>query len=92
MVLVWLLGANHDVRQFPDPERFEVRREPNEHVAFGHGIHFCLGAPLARLEGEIAVDLLLTRLADVRITPETVLEFYPTVFGAKALPLTVRWA
>jgi cytochrome P450 len=92
MVLVWLLGANHDERQFPDPERFDVRREPNEHVAFGHGIHFCMGAPLARLEGKIAVELLLTRLADVRVTPGAAFEFYPTVFGAKALPLTVRWA
>ncbi|HEV7733492.1 MAG TPA: cytochrome P450 [Candidatus Binatia bacterium] len=92
MVLVWLLGANHDERQFAEPERFDVHRASNDHVAFGHGIHFCMGAPLARLEGRIAVELLLTRLADIRITPGDPLEFYPTVFGAKALPLTVRWA
>jgi len=92
LVLLWLLSANHDERRFADPERFDIRREPNEQLAFGHGVHFCLGAPLARLEGRIAVDLLLTRLADIEITPGIPIEYYPNVFGAKSLPLTVRWA
>jgi cytochrome P450 len=92
LVLLWVLSANHDERQFADPERFDIHRDPNEQVAFGHGIHFCLGAPLARLEGKIALDLLLTRLADIEITPGIDLEYYPNVFGAKSLPLTVRWA
>ena len=92
LVMLWLLGANHDERQFPDPERFDIHRMPNEHLAFGHGIHFCLGAPLARLEGKIAVDVLLTRLADIQIAPTTTLQFYDNVFGPRSLPLTVRWA
>jgi cytochrome P450 len=92
LVVLWLLSANHDEQQFTDPERFDIHRERNEQVAFGHGVHFCLGAPLARLEGKIAVDLLLSRLADIEVTPGADIEYYPNVFGAKSLPLTVRWA
>jgi cytochrome P450 len=62
VVVAWLTSANHDETQFPDPERFDVRRHPNAHLAFGHGVHFCLGAPLARLEGKMALQLLLERL------------------------------
>ena len=91
LVMLWLLSANHDEQQFPDAERFDIHRTPNEHLAFGHGIHFCLGAPLARLEGRIALDVLLTRLADIEVTPGAA-EFYDNVFGPRALPLTVRWA
>jgi cytochrome P450 len=61
-------------------------------MAFGHGVHFCLGAPLARLEGEVAVDLLLSRLADIEITPEADIQDYDNAFGAKSLPIAVRWA
>jgi len=92
VVILWLLAANHDERQFPDPERFDIHRTPDEHVAFGHGIHFCLGAPLARLEGKIAVNALLTRLADIQISRTTPLQFYDNVFGPRSLPLVVRWA
>ena len=91
VVVLWLLSANHDKRHFADPERFDIRRHP-EQVAFGHGIHFCLGAPLARLEGRIAVDLLLRRFADILVTPEIPIEYYDNVFGAKSLPITVRRA
>jgi cytochrome P450 len=58
-VLVLLGAANRDERQFPDPDRFDVERNPPDHVGFGYGIHYCLGAPLARLEGRIAVEALL---------------------------------
>lgn len=58
-VLVLLGAANRDERKFPDPDRFEVERNPPDHVGFGYGIHYCLGAPLARLEGRIAVEALL---------------------------------
>jgi cytochrome P450 len=47
-VMAWLASANHDAAQFPDPECFDIRREPNRHIAFGHGIHFCIGAPLGK--------------------------------------------
>jgi len=71
MVLPWTASANRDSRQFPDPDRFDVRRDPNRHLAFGHGIHFCVGAPLARLEARIALPLMLERLRDLRVERET---------------------
>jgi len=58
-VLVLLGAANRDERQFPDPDRFDVERNAQDHVGFGYGIHYCLGAPLARLEGRIALEALL---------------------------------
>jgi cytochrome P450 len=62
LVLPMIGSANRDPRHFPDAGRFDVTRDPNPHVAFGHGIHACLGAPLARLEARIALADLLERL------------------------------
>jgi cytochrome P450 len=62
---VW--AANHDTGRFGDPAEFDVTRTDNSHIAFGHGIHHCLGAPLARLEGRIAVRHLLERFPDLRL-------------------------
>jgi len=70
MVNLQLASANRDEQVFADPERFDIRREANEHVAFGYSIHFCLGAPLARVEGRIAMNALLKRLPDLRRDPE----------------------
>ena len=64
-VLVCIGGANHDPLVRDEPERFDVRRPPRHHLGFGHGIHFCLGAPLARLEGRIAFGALLRRFPDL---------------------------
>ena len=58
-VFLLLASANRDERKFPEPDRFEVTRNPQDHLAFGYGIHYCLGAPLARLEGRIAFESLL---------------------------------
>jgi cytochrome P450 len=66
MVVPILAAANHDPAVFTDPERLDVTRSPNPHVAFGKGAHYCLGAPLARLEAEIALSTLLRRLPDLR--------------------------
>ena len=68
LVLAMIGAANRDPRQFPDAERFDIARADNAHLAFGHGIHFCLGAPLARLEARVALPVLLEHLPDLRLT------------------------
>jgi cytochrome P450 family 109 len=65
-VLVWTASANRDPAQFPDPDRFDVQRVPNRHLTFGHGIHFCVGAPLARLEATIVLPMMLEQLKEVK--------------------------
>jgi cytochrome P450 len=92
LVLVALLGANHDSRQFDDPDRLDVSRAPNPHLAFGHGIHHCLGAPLARLEGEIAIGRLLTRFERITLDPNVILQYRNSTLmrGLTALPVRLR--
>ena len=67
LVLPIIGSANRDPQQFPDPNRFDIARDPNPHIAFGHGIHFCLGAPLSRLEARIALPALLDRLKGLEL-------------------------
>src|SRR5262249_12604161 len=67
LVFAVIASANRDDRQFADPDRLDLAREPNRHLAFGQGIHFCLGAPLARLEGQIAISTLVRRRPDLRL-------------------------
>jgi cytochrome P450 PksS len=67
VVGVSLGSANHDEAQFPDPETFDIARDPNRHVAIGMGSHFCLGAALARLEGEIALTTLFRRFPGLHL-------------------------
>lgn len=68
VVYAVLASANRDERQFSEPNTLDLSRQPNRHVAFGQGIHFCLGAPLARLEGQIAIRTLLQRTDGLRLT------------------------
>jgi cytochrome P450 len=63
-------AANRDHRQFPDPDRFDIARTDNRHIAFGYGIHFCLGAPLARLEAPIAVNRIIDRFPKLELAGE----------------------
>jgi len=70
LVLAMIGSANRDPAQFSNPNEFDIARQPNPHLAFGKGIHFCMGAPLARLEGRIAISDLLTRLKNVRLATE----------------------
>jgi cytochrome P450 len=89
--VITLIGAaNRDPDVFPDPDRLAVSRGDNRHVAFGGGIHFCLGAPLARLEGQIAIGELVTRFPSLEIdTDEAQLRDTVTLRGLTALPATV---
>src|SRR5436853_6453353 len=91
-VLARIGSANRDEEQFPGADRFDIRRTPNRHIAFGHGIHFCLGAPLARLEARIALTILLERFYDIKRVPGVPLEATGSdiVFGVKHLPITFR--
>ncbi len=83
-------SANRDARKFPDPERFDLTRNADGHVALGHGVHFCLGAPLARLEAKIALEALLQHLPPLRATeqPMTWIDSF-FVRGPKTLPLAI---
>jgi cytochrome P450 len=70
LVYAVLASANRDEKQFANPEAVDITREPNRHLAFGLGVHYCLGAPLARLEGQIAISTLLRRVSDLRLAVE----------------------
>jgi cytochrome P450 len=70
LVLPVMGSANRDPAQFVDPDRFDITRNPNPHLAFGHGSHFCLGAPLARLEAKIALTDLLSRMEDFTLASD----------------------
>ena len=88
-VIAVLGAANRDPAQFPDPDRLDLARAPNRHVAFGGGIHFCLGAPLARVEARIAIGALLARLPGLELGPEPpVRRDTVTLRGLSSLPVT----
>ncbi|MGQ0838119.1 cytochrome P450 [Actinokineospora sp.] len=90
-VMPWIVSANRDERVFPDADRFDIRRTPNNHIAFGHGGHFCVGAPLARMEARVALRVLFDRFSELRISPDAALEFYGRgVFGVKSVPVVAR--
>jgi cytochrome P450 PksS len=90
LVLAVLASANRDARQFDEPDTLDIARENNRHLAFGLGVHFCLGAPLARLEGQIAIATLLRRLPELRLAvPVEQLKWRtnPILRGLEALPV-----
>jgi cytochrome P450 len=91
LVFAALGSANRDERQFDQPETLDIEREPNRHLSFGQGVHFCLGASLARLEGQIAISTLLRRAPDLRLAVSTQhLRRRPSLLlrGLTSLPVT----
>ncbi|MFF3458994.1 cytochrome P450 [Streptomyces sp. NPDC002730] len=91
-VLVGIAAGDHDPARYPAPDRFDINRDTHGHLAFGHGIHYCLGAPLARMEGRIAVRTLLERCPDLALDPAAgPLDWLPGLLmrGVRSLP--VRW-
>ena len=90
MALGVIGSANRDENVFENPNELQITRDPNRHLSFGQGIHFCLGAPLARMEAQIAFTTLLQRAPDLRLTvPAHSLRWRPSIFlrGLAALPV-----
>ena len=91
MMFVFMNSANRDPAQFPDPDVLDITRESNRHLSFGYGIHFCLGAPLARLEARLAISTLMTRFGGLTLLNESP-EWIPQIFlrGLKSLPIALH--
>ena len=93
LVFASIASANRDERHFKDPDMLDLGREPNRHMSFGMGIHYCLGAPLARLEGQIALQTLVNRFPNLRLArPAESLKWRTGVLmrGPKQLPVSLR--
>ena len=92
-LLVFYAAANHDEEQFPDAERFDIDRSTQDHVAFSHGIHYCLGASLARLEARIAFETLFSRCRKLELAGDSIAMLDSSVLrGPKSVPLRVETA
>jgi cytochrome P450 len=93
VVIVSLSSANRDEERFAEPARFDIARGESAHLAFGHGIHFCLGAPLARMEGQVAFETLLARLPELALAvPAEALAWRPGMLIRGLVDLPVEWA
>ena len=90
MVYLVQAAANRDPDEFPDPDRFDIERNPTSHIGFGFGIHFCLGASVARLEGAIALDALVRELPEMRPGPEEEV-WHPTLISRGMDRFPVSW-
>ncbi|TMC16694.1 MAG: cytochrome P450, partial [Chloroflexi bacterium] len=90
-IFAWIASANRDEERWRDPEVFDIQRSPNQHLGFGSGIHFCLGAPLARLEIEILLQQIIERFKDIQRIQDIPLQLVESynVYGVQQLP--IRW-
>ncbi|HZC47024.1 MAG TPA: cytochrome P450, partial [Candidatus Acidoferrum sp.] len=91
--LMIVAAADRDPAQFKDPEKFDITRDPNEHVAFGEGIHFCIGAPLARMEARIAFEAMLERFPRLHLKDPAIKPTYKGSYflrGLESLPLAIE--
>ncbi|MEZ5143461.1 MAG: cytochrome P450 [Acidimicrobiales bacterium] len=90
-MLLLVGAANRDPRHYPDPDRFDIHRDLTNHLTFGYGLHFCLGAALARLEGRVALDEVLSRFPDWEVDEdEMVMAPTSTVRGWQSMPVRIR--
>lgn len=88
-VILFIGAANRDPAQFAEPDRLDISRADNRHIAFGYGIHFCVGAPLARLESQIAISTILRRIPHLQLATETLQwEKLLALHKLKSLPVT----
>jgi cytochrome P450 len=94
VVMVMIGSADRDSQRFADPDRLDITRASGEHLAFGHGIHYCLGAPLARMEGQVAFGALLSRFPDLALAcaPEEVRRGPRSIFIRGVVALPVRFS
>ncbi len=91
-IFLSLAAANHEAALFPEPSEFDIeRRNAGKHISFGYGIHYCLGARLARLEGEIAMQALTKNIPSLRLVPDQQLSFSPNITFRGPKQLFVEW-
>ena len=90
-ILLLVGSANRDERRHPDPDRFDVRRDNGQHLTFGYGLHFCLGAALARVSGRVALDEVLNRFPEWDVDYDNIkLAPTSTVRGWESMPVFIR--
>ena len=90
VMLLLTASANRDERRFADPDVFDIHRQMRRHLAFGYGVHFCLGAALARLEGRVALEEVLKRFPEWEVDKERAVQAHTsTVRGWETLPVKV---